>query len=235
MGADQHTDWTALAASTLEWWRDAGVDTLVEDAPRDWLARAVPMAATPIADAVAEVAAPALPDTLDAFVAWRLGDAAPEAGRGAVIGPEGDVSSGVMVIVDFPEGETLLDGAAGRLFDRMLAAIGRDRASIYLASLTTARPLTARIAPEAEALLAPLIYHHVALATPRILLTLGAAASRAMIGTDAHEGQGNLRAVNLNGASVPVVASYHPRALIERPAMKAAAWKDLQLLMGGLR
>jgi DNA polymerase len=30
------------------------------------------------------------------------------------------------------------------------------------------------------------------------------------------------------------VASYHPRLLRERPAAKAEAWKDLQLLIGGL-
>jgi DNA polymerase len=28
------------------------------------------------------------------------------------------------------------------------------------------------------------------------------------------------------------VATFHPRLLLERPAQKADAWKDLQLLMG---
>jgi hypothetical protein len=31
-----------------------------------------------------------------------------------------------------------------------------------------------------------------------------------------------------------VVATFHPRFLIEKPAAKAEAWKDLQLLMGGI-
>ena len=38
MGADQNHDWAKIAASALDWWREAGVDTLVEDAPFDWLA-----------------------------------------------------------------------------------------------------------------------------------------------------------------------------------------------------
>ena len=41
MGADQQIDWSAAAASALDWWHDAGVDTLVEDVPRDWFAAPV--------------------------------------------------------------------------------------------------------------------------------------------------------------------------------------------------
>lgn len=32
---------SALAASLLEWWHDAGVDLLVEDEPRDWMAEPI--------------------------------------------------------------------------------------------------------------------------------------------------------------------------------------------------
>ena len=230
MGADQHIDWQATTASALEWWRDAGVDTLVDDTPRDWLARPKPAA---VADPVAEHAA--LPDTLEAFVAWRLDSAAPEAGRGVPVGPEGDPMADLMVLVDCPEGTALLDGAAGRLFDRMLAAIGRSRATIYLASLTTVRPLTGRIAPEQEPALAELLRHHVALAAPKVVLCLGQAPGRALIGTDAAGHDGNLHLVNLNSVTVPIVASLHPRYLLGWPARKANAWKDLQLLIGGLR
>ncbi|MDJ0277090.1 uracil-DNA glycosylase, partial [Sphingomonas sp. 2R-10] len=42
MGADQHIQWHDAAASALEWWQDAGVDTLVEDELRDWFATPAP-------------------------------------------------------------------------------------------------------------------------------------------------------------------------------------------------
>ena len=42
MGADQNIDWRQAAASTLEWWRDAGVDVLVGDEPFDWLVAEAP-------------------------------------------------------------------------------------------------------------------------------------------------------------------------------------------------
>ena len=35
-------------------------------------------------------------------------------------------------------------------------------------------------------------------------------------------------------AVVQAVASFHPRFLLERPAAKAEAWKDLQMLIEGL-
>lgn len=54
MGADQHLDWMSSAASALDWWQEAGVDVLVEDAPRDWLAEpmAAPVAFTALLPAV---------------------------------------------------------------------------------------------------------------------------------------------------------------------------------------
>jgi DNA polymerase len=34
--------------------------------------------------------------------------------------------------------------------------------------------------------------------------------------------------------TVEAIASFHPRFLLERPAQKAEAWRDLQLLIEGL-
>ncbi len=49
----------ALTRSTLDWWAEAGVDMLVEEAPRDWLARTPGAAPTPVVPA--EPARPAPP------------------------------------------------------------------------------------------------------------------------------------------------------------------------------
>ena len=239
MGADQNLDWNQAAASALEWWRDAGVDTCIDESPRDWLSRAAPAPIAPIADAVA-----ALPDTLAAFAAWRSGPDAPEADwTGTAIAAQGDPASDIMILVDMPERDdaetgVLLSGAAGRLFDRMLAAIGRSRDTVYLASLCTVRPPAGRTPPDAEQRLTELAAHHVALAGPKRLLLMGNAPSRALIGADAARGRGSLRAVNLKAGTVTLdveaVPSFHPRFLLEKPAAKAEAWKDLQMLIGGL-
>jgi len=249
MGADQNIEWRSAAASALEWWRDAGVDTLVDEAPRDWTA-APPAPPEPPRrrsgpQAVAAPVLAAMPDTLAEFTAWRTGPEAPEAGwSGAPIAATGDPAADIMIMVDLPDREDsdsnmLLSGAAGRLFDRMLTAIGRDRTSIYLAPMCSVRPIAGRIAPEIEARLVAVARHHVALVAPKRLLLLGNAPSRALTGTDVARARGSLYAINLEcgktSVSVDVVASFHPRLLLERPAEKARAWKDLQMLIAGLR
>ena len=240
MGADQHNDWRASVASALEWWRDAGVDCEIDDNPRDWLARMPAADKLPAAVREAPAEAPRLPDTLTEFAAWRLGPAAPEAGwPGKALGTQGDVASGLMIVVDMPDRDddaagALVSGSAGRLFDRMLAAIGRDRNSVYLTALAVKRPPAGRVADEAGQKMEALIRHHLSLAAPKRVLALGNAASRAITGLDVANARGSLRVVHHDKGTSEVVASFHPRFLLERPAAKADAWKDLRLLIGGL-
>ena len=245
MGADQNIDWRMAAASALEWWRDAGVDMLVDEGARDWTAAPpappAPAARRATAQAVASPLAAPLPATLSDFTAWRHGADAPEAAwPGTSIPATGNPAADIMIIADLPDREdgdagVLLSGAAGRLFDRMLAAIGRDRASVYLVPMCSVRPMAGRIAPEIEARLVEIARHHVALVAPKRVLLFGNAPSRALTGADVARARGSLHTVNLDGGvSVEAVASFHPRLLIERPAEKARAWKDLQMLIAGL-
>jgi uracil-DNA glycosylase family 4 len=242
MGGEYADQWRREMASALEWWSDAGVDTLAADDPRDWLAppaaKATPFIAAPD---VASAPAVVLPDTLEAFLEWRLGEAAPEAEwLTPRIGPSGNPGAGLMILTDMPEADdtdTLMTGAPGRLLDRMLAAIGESRDSVYLASLATARPLTGRIPTEAEPRLIALALHHIALANPKRLLLLGQSASRVQSTTNGsgagHAGEDIKDDVKQLGQDRQVVASYHPRFLLERPAAKAEAWKHLVLLSRG--
>jgi uracil-DNA glycosylase family 4 len=237
MGADQSIDWAQAAASALDWWQEAGVDTLVEDTPRDWLAPAAAHSAP--ATLAAEPASAAPPATLAEFEAWRVSAAAPDTGWGPPIAPGGDAASGLMILLDMPERDDaaagqLLAGNAGRLFDRMLAAIGRDRQSIYLASLAVARPISGRISPEAAAALGEITRHHIGLVRPKRLLVMGDAANRAVLGTSAAASRSILHVVKHDAGQSEAVATFHPRFLLENPAQKARAWKDLQVLIGDL-
>ncbi|MCA1197488.1 uracil-DNA glycosylase [Sphingomonas sp. R647] len=241
MGIEGVMDWRAEAASALNWWRDAGVDVLVEDDPRDWTARPAPTAqpetpGRPIPSGP-EPEAP-LPATIEAFLDWRYGSGAPEAATGEPIAPaEGDHTAPLMVVTDLPEFDgtapALLDGAAGRLFDRILAAIGQSRESIYLVPLCAARPITGQVPRDLDEKLGEILRHHIALAAPQRLLLLGQATSRAVLGTDADKNREGLTPFNYSGGKSDVVAIRHPRFLLNKPAAKADAWKDLQLLIGG--
>ena len=238
MGADQHFDWSTSVASTLDWWRDAGVDVEIDDAPRDWLtnraAQEQPSGASKTAPEPV-----VLPQTIEAFVTWRVSDAAPDAGWNSVrLGPEGPASADLMVVFEMPERDDLaagrlLSGACGRLFDAMLRAIGTDRGSIHLAAMAVARPTTGRIVPEDLGKLTDVTRRHIELAAPKRLLLLGNAPARALLGIECMTARGTLHAVNHPEQTISAIASFHPKTLIEKPSAKAEAWKDLQLLMRG--
>lgn len=237
---DRHDNsWAAAAASTLEWWEAAGVDCLVDDAVCDWFA--APAAASPPSSAVSPAPAPPsgdeLPATLDAFLAWRFGDAAPERRWNAQPLPvEGDPASDLLVLVDHPDSDTgLCDGAPGRLLDAMLAAIGRSRANICIAAIAHASPLAGSLRSEDVSQLAALARHFAGLSGAQRVLALSKQASGAFIGTSDSPATGRLHGINQQGRTLDVVATLHPRFLLKRPAHKATVWKDLQLLLGGKR
>lgn len=221
------------ALSALDWWREAGVDVFVEEEARDWLrAPAKPMPAAP------DVAAPAaLPADLASFQSWLAhGELLPGA-PAARLSPSGDPASGLMILADCPDLEDaatghLVAGQAGRLLDRMLGAIGRDRASVYLASMAGA-PASPRELAGADIVEAAC--RHVALAAPRLVLLLGEAPSRALLKMGFAEARGRTHAVNVSGVKLSAIATFHPRFLLPRPALKAAAWADLRMALGELR
>lgn len=239
----------AAAASALAWWIEAGVDVAVGEEPRDWLRPRQSDAAAPLAGAegaAAPASAPApapekLPGQLDLFQAWlkssdTLPFAAPAAPR---VCPSGDPAAGLMVMADMPSGDdcaagTLLSGAAGRLFDRMLAAIGRDRGSAYLATVSCLRSPGGQLAGEAAKQCALLARHHVGLAAPKALLVFGDNASKALLGLPVSRARGRWHELETHIGPVRTIVTLSPDMLLKRPADKAYAWRDLQMLMEGL-
>ena len=246
----EHPD-AAGAASALSWWIDAGVDVVVGEEARDWL-RPAPAAAPVETKAWAPSRAPAVPaapireaeappDQLDLFRAWLqssqdLPHAAPSAPR---VCPAGDPAAGLMIMIDMPSAEdcgagTLLSGEVGRLFDRMLAAIGRDRGTIYFAALSCLRSADGRLVGEPEKQCGLLARHHIGLAAPKALLLFGDAASKALLGLPVARARGRWHEVATHNGPVRTIATISPRQLLSHPAQKAHAWADLQLLMEGL-
>jgi len=228
-------------ASALDWWMGAGVDTLVDEAPRDWLA---PPAPAPAHDAPppAPVAPPALPATLPELHGWlATSDALPgDPPRTQRLAPIGDPAGGLMIVLDMPEqgdaeADALLGGEAGLLFDNMLAAIGFGRTSAYIAPFVPARAPGGRIAASVGQRLAAIMRHHIRLAAPRALLVMGDEAAFPLLGARVPAARGGLRDLNLDGVTVAAIATFHPRFLLRNPVRKADAWMDLRLLMGALR
>ena len=240
---------SAQAESLLQWWSDAGVDCLVDEAPRDWLRAAAKAVVSdgsrplqPPTPSATEGPPPRpgadLPAQLELFHAFLASDAGlpfatPAAPR---VCPSGDPASGLMMLTDMPTGAdcsagTLLSGPAGALFDRMLAAMGRDRGSIYLASLSCMASASGGFTGESATRCAEIGRHHVGLVAPKVLLLLGDACAKAMLGLSVIQARGRWHRLTTASGDIETLVSFHPAYLLEQPAAKRHAWVDLQMVM----
>ncbi len=122
-------------------------------------------------------------------------------------------------------------GRAGKLLDRMLAAIGLDRSSAYIINVLPWRPPDNRN-PEATevAQCIPFLRRHIELAEPDIMILLGAVSLRHVLGVG--EGimkfRGRWMEYRAAERMVPVMPTLHPAYLLRQPAHKRLAWRDLQ-------
>jgi DNA polymerase len=150
---------------------------------------------------------------------------------------DGSPSGRIMLIGEAPgrdEDEQGLPfvGRAGKLLDRMLAAIDLDRSKVYITNVLNWRPPQNREpSPEEAASCLPFLHRHIELADPQVLILLGAVSARHVLGTT--EGIMRLRGkwnlyqnANINRA-IPVMPTLHPAYLLRQPAAKRLAWRDL--------
>ena len=225
------------AESALSWWEQAGVDTIVGEAPRDWL-NPGPEAAAPAPAAPPPIAAESMPGSLGAFLAWLAStDALPFASASTGrIAPAGDPAAGLMVLADMPAAEdvaagTMFSGEAGKLVDRMLAAIGRSRETIWLAPFSPIRPPAGRIDAAGVRSLTGIARHHVGLVSPKALLIFGDSCSRALLGQPMTAARGRWHDLETPKGPVRALVTIRPQELLTQPKLKAHAWADLQMLM----
>lgn len=234
----------ADALSALAWWVDAGLDALVGDAPCNWLAAPAPPIIDPPAP-VAKRAAPAPTPSVDSEGIERLialADSpaalfeAAKSLRPKPIFADGDPASGVMIIGQdaAPDDDRTgrpFSGPSGALLDRMLAAIGRDRSTVYLTNLYLWRSVGGRVPSSEETRLSALILRrHIELVRPRALLLMGGEPAKALLATDTPitRLRGSWIDVTLGDKSIPALPTFNPAYLLRMPAHKALAWADLR-------
>ena len=201
--------------SLLEWYHDAGVDEATDDQTIDHFAARTPsMAAPPESVAAApepsvRIAAPLLRHSPSAAIAAArtLSDQARtladlEASVRAFDGcaikktasktvfSDGNPQSRVMIIGEAPGAQEDIQGIpfcgpSGQLLDRMLAAIGLDRSSVYISNTVFWRPPGNR-QPSTEETSAclPFVERHIALIHPSLLILAGGTATTTLLNKD---------------------------------------------------
>jgi DNA polymerase len=128
-------------------------------------------------------------------------------------------------------------GPAGKLLDKMLAAIGLDESHVHITNVVYWRPPGNRT-PTPQEMLAcrPFLERQMELVAPDMVVVLGGAAAKEVFGVS--EGimklRGKWRQISISGRMVPAMATLHPAYLLRTPAAKQSAWADLLSLQAKL-
>jgi DNA polymerase len=120
-------------------------------------------------------------------------------------------------------------GRSGKLLDLMLAAIGLDRTSAYIANIIPWRPPGNRTpTPQESAICLPFIMRQIQLADPDILVCLGGPSTQTLL--NVKEGilrtRGRWFSYQSGSREIRALATLHPAYLLRQPGQKRLAWRD---------
>jgi DNA polymerase len=120
-------------------------------------------------------------------------------------------------------------GRAGKLLDKILAAIKFSRQDVYIANILKCRPPQNRdpLPNEVEKCL-PYLQEQIRLIRPKLICSLGRIAGQILLETNSPLGK--LRGQWHDYFGIPLIITYHPAALLRAPQYKKETWIDMQEL-----
>lgn len=148
----------------------------------------------------------------------------------------------VMIIGEAPgrdediEGRPFV-GRAGKLLDRMLAALGLGESDVHITNVVYWRPPGNRTPTLQETQSCrPFLERQAQLVEPEFVLLLGGAAAKSLL--ESAEGimrlRGKWKDLELGGRKLRAMPTLHPAYLLRTPAAKRQAWRDLLSLRKAL-
>jgi DNA polymerase len=120
-------------------------------------------------------------------------------------------------------------GRAGKLLDKILAAIELSREDVYICNILKCRPPDNRdpLAPEVEQCL-PYLKEQFRIIQPKLIVALGRVAATTLLGVQ--DSLKHMREQVYTYEGVEMRVTYHTAALLRNPRLKAAAWEDFQVI-----
>ena len=119
-------------------------------------------------------------------------------------------------------------GKSGELLTKILDAIKFKREDVFICNVLKHRPPGNRNPSPAEITACrPFLLRQLELLQPKVILALGTFAAQTLLETDSPIGK--LRGLEHRYHGIPLVATYHPAALLRNPNWKRPAWEDVQL------
>lgn len=128
-------------------------------------------------------------------------------------------------------------GRSGKLLDRMIAAIGLDRSSVYIANVIPWRPPGNRTpTPQETQICLPFIQRQIELVNPDVLVTLGNPSTQTLLST--RDGimrtRGRWFDYDTGTRTIRALPTFHPAYLLRSPSYKRMSWQDLRAIAKAL-
>jgi uracil-DNA glycosylase len=128
-------------------------------------------------------------------------------------------------------------GRSGKLLDRMIAAIGLDRSSAYIANVIPWRPPGNRTpTPQETQICLPFIQRQIELVNPDVLVTLGNPSTQTLLSTrdGIMKTRGRWFDYDTGTRVIRAIATFHPAYLLRSPSYKRMSWQDLRAVAKAL-
>lgn len=155
---------------------------------------------------------------------------------------DGNPQARIMFVGEAPGRDEDLEGRpfvgrSGKLLDLMMAAIGLDRTSVYIANIIPWRPPGNRDpSPQETQICLPFIRRQIELVDPDVLVCLGKPSSQAVL--DLKDGimktRGRWFDYHTGTRTIRAMATFHPAYLLRQPIYKRLAWQDLRAVRKAL-
>jgi DNA polymerase len=120
-------------------------------------------------------------------------------------------------------------GRSGKLLDRMLAAIGLDRTTVYIANIVPWRPPGNRTpTPQEAAICLPFLLRQIELCDPDVLVCLGGPSAQTLLSIKDGilKTRGRWFIFNSGKREIRAMPTLHPAYLLRSPIAKRLAWRD---------
>jgi len=151
---------------------------------------------------------------------------------------DGNINSKIMIIGEGPGANEDAEGLpfvghAGKLLDKMLAAIQLDRKKVYISNVVNYRPPSNRKPNEDEIKrYLPYLKSHIEIINPKILILLGSTALNTLVGNEVviSKARGKWIKKEIGSINPWIIASFHPAFLMRQPEQKKLAWIDLKMV-----
>ena len=144
----------------------------------------------------------------------------------------GDGSSGLVVVGEAPGADedatgTPFVGASGKVLDKALTSVGIDPTKVYVANVVKCRPPQNRVPQVVEiAACSGYLFRQIQLVKPRVILTLGQTAGRAILGAEKWPGMVDIRGKWQAALDAAVMPTFHPAYLFRVSSARAAFEED---------